>query len=100
MDTHSLLDFMPERWIDLCVVLRVNNEVLYPRLQARGYSEKKVQENVRCEIMEVVAEEARESYKPAIYTELASNNADEMENNADLLKAWVDNWKPGAVWNR
>ena len=29
----------------------------------RGYSEKKVSENVECEIMQVVAEEARESYR-------------------------------------
>eukprot|EP00959_Pyramimonas_sp_CCMP1952_P248959 5204234-Pyramimonas_sp.AAC.2 len=29
----------------------------------RGYSEKKLQENMECEIMQVVLEEARESYK-------------------------------------
>ncbi len=29
----------------------------------RGYTEKKIQENVECEIMMVVAEEARDSYK-------------------------------------
>ena len=99
VDTHALVDYFPERWFDLCVVLRVNNEVLYPRLEARGYSDRKVQENVRCEIMEVVAEEARESYKPEIYVELDSNTADEMENNADILKAWVDTWKPGETWD-
>merc|ERR1712086_465254 len=98
IDTHSLLDYMPERWFDLCVVLRTKNEVLYPRLEARGYSDKKIQENVECEIMEVVAEEARESYKQEIYVEFDSNTADEMELNADKLKEWIDNWQPGHSW--
>jgi len=48
---------------------------------------------------QVVAEEARESYKPSIYTELESNTADEMENNAELVKNWVDGWKPGLAWS-
>lgn len=59
-------DFFPERWFDLVVVLRCFNEVLYPRLEKRGYSEKKVQENVECEIMCVVAEDARESYREEV----------------------------------
>lgn len=29
----------------------------------RGYSAKKIQENVQCEIMMVIAEEAHESYR-------------------------------------
>ena len=72
--SHSLRKlqcaFFPERWFDLVVVLRTNNEVLYPRLEARGYSERKIQENVECEIMCTVAEEARESYKAEILWEL------------------------------
>lgn len=48
------------------VVLRCDNSVLYPRLEKRGYSEKKVQENVECEIMCVVAEDARESYRSEV----------------------------------
>lgn len=33
--------------------------------KCRGYSEKKIQENVECEIMHVVEEEARDSYRCA-----------------------------------
>lgn len=69
VDFHTC-DFFPERWFDLVVVLRTDNDVLYPRLEARGYSQKKVQENVECEIMCVVSEDARESYKPEILWEL------------------------------
>lgn len=31
---HSC-DFFPERWFDLVVVLRTDNEILYPRLEKR-----------------------------------------------------------------
>ncbi len=83
---HHGCDFFPERWFDLVVVLRTDNSVLYNRLQKRyttyhflilcylngafllyrGYSEKKIKENVECEIMQVVLDEAKDSYKEGI----------------------------------
>jgi len=44
-----------------------DNTVLYERLEKRGYEEKKISENVQCEIMQVIAEEARESYRYVCY---------------------------------
>lgn len=35
VDTHSLVDYFPERWFDLVVVLRSDNTVLYDRLKER-----------------------------------------------------------------
>ncbi len=34
IDSHTV-DFFPERWFDLVAVLRCDNDVLYPRLEAR-----------------------------------------------------------------
>lgn len=62
VDYHGV-DFFPERWFDAVFVLRCNNTILYDRLAARGYNEKKIRENVECEIFGVLLEEARESYK-------------------------------------
>lgn len=53
----------PHRWFDLVVVLTTDNAVLYGRLEARGYHQAKITENVQCEIMNVVVEEARASYR-------------------------------------
>ena len=39
------------------VLLRCNNTELYDRLQARGYNEKKITENIECEILDVLKEE-------------------------------------------
>mmetsp|Transcript_45209 Transcript_45209/g.143921 ORF Transcript_45209/g.143921 Transcript_45209/m.143921 type:complete len:170 (+) Transcript_45209:118-627(+) len=88
VDHHSC-DFFPERWFQLVIVLQSDNTILYNRLEKRGYSEQKVQENVQCEIMQVVAEEARESYKQEIVVFLQSNTVEEMESNVGRIMQWV-----------
>jgi len=88
VDHHSC-DFFPERWFDLVVVLQCDNTVLWNRLEKRGYSKSKIQENVQCEIMMVIAEEASESYRPEIVKYLRSDSVDDMERNTDTIVDWV-----------
>ncbi|VDK17310.1 unnamed protein product [Anisakis simplex] len=66
VDYHGC-DFFPERWFDIVVVLRCNNTILYDRLAARGYSDKKIRENVECEIFGSLLDEARDAYKVRLY---------------------------------
>lgn len=89
LDTHSLIDYFPERWFDLVIVLEADNTVLFDRLSRRGYSIEKVQENVECEIMKVVRDEAVESYAHEIVQILPSNTLDELESNLERLQAWL-----------
>ena len=77
--------FLPEDPIDLVVLLRCNNTELYDRLKARGYPDKKITENIDCEIMEVSSEEVRESYKQDRILELRSEKIEDMENNLDTV---------------
>ena len=91
MDFHSC-EIFPERWFDLVLVLRANTEVLYDRLTARGYSEKKRSENMECEIMQVILEEAREAYAMEIVHEAQSNTIEEMESNVERLNQWSIEW--------
>jgi adenylate kinase len=91
VDFHSC-ELFPERWFDLVVVLRTDNSVLYDRLVKRGYSEIKITENIECEIMQVVSEEARESYEEQIVVELSNNDVDEMEDNLDRIHRWIEMW--------
>ena len=55
-----------------------------------GYSSAKVSENVQCEIMEVVAEEARESYRPEIIHYMQSNTVDDLEANVQRVVTWLE----------
>ncbi|EZG71057.1 putative adenylate kinase [Gregarina niphandrodes] len=62
VDFHSV-DFMAlRRWFDLLVVLHVPTDVLWERLENRGYNEAKIAENVECEIMREIDNEVEEYF--------------------------------------
>jgi adenylate kinase len=92
LDWHAC-DLFPERWIDLVIVLRCDSTVLYDRLTARGYKDKKLEENMDSEIMQVLLDEAREAYKEEIVVELRSDSADDVDGNLERIEQWVENWR-------
>jgi adenylate kinase len=92
VDFHSC-ELFPERWFELVLVLRTNTDILFDRLTERGYNDKKRSENIECEIMQVVLDEAQESYDEAIVHELQSNTAEELESNLQRIASWLDSWK-------
>jgi len=92
IDYHAT-DFFPERWFDAVFVLRTNNTLLYDRLSARGYAQKKLEENLQCEIFQTILDEAKESYREEIVHELTSENEQDIESNADRIVQWIQNWK-------
>lgn len=53
----------------------------------------KVQENVECEIMQVILDEARESYAIDIVQELRSDKYEDLEQNVERVQQWLENWK-------
>lgn len=53
IEYHST-EFFPERWFDAVYVLRTDNTLLYQRLEKRNYPERKIQENVQCEIFQTI----------------------------------------------
>ncbi|KAG5221447.1 factor activating pos [Salix suchowensis] len=69
LDWHTC-ELFPERWADLVIVLRCDHTQLWERLEKRGYPVKKIKENNEAEIMEVILEEARQSYPAEIVIEL------------------------------
>jgi len=85
-------EMFPERWFDLVLVLRTKTEVLYDRLKARGYAERKLQENMESEIMQVILEEAREAYDTKIVHEVPSNTVEDMESIVHRVSAWSKQW--------
>ncbi|PSS02434.1 AAA domain-domain-containing protein [Coniella lustricola] len=92
IDWHAC-DLFPKSWIDLVVVLRVDSAAHYDRLSSRNYPEVKLQENIDSEIMEVLLQEARDSYEEEIIVELTSNSTEELEENVERIQAWLKQWK-------
>lgn len=62
-------------------------------LSCRGYTGKKLDDNMECEIMQVLVEEANESYDEDIVTTLQSSVPTDMESNVQRLVSWVAEWK-------
>lgn len=92
IDWHAC-DLFPPRQIDLVAVLRCDNKILYDRLKARGYGEKKLQENLDCEIMEVLVQEARDAFEQEQVVELKSEEADDVDANVERIEKWTDQWR-------
>lgn len=92
IDWHAC-DLFPVKLIDLVCVIRCDNKVLYDRLKARGYGEKKLQENLDCEIMEVLVQEAREAYDEEMIVELRSEKTEDIDSNVERIEQWIKQWK-------
>ena len=92
VDWHAC-DLFPPRLIDLVCVVRCENGILYDRLKERGYKGKKLEENLDCEIMEVLLQEARDAYEEDIVVELRSESLSDIDENVDRIVTWVENWK-------
>ena len=52
-----------------------------------------MQENVECEIMQVILDEARESYDTSIVQELRSDEYEDRERNVERVSQWLEAWK-------
>lgn len=50
-------------------------------------------ENVECEIMQVVLEEAKEAYPEEAVHEVPSNSIEELESNVARVELWLNMWK-------
>lgn len=90
-DFH-VCEIFPERWFDLVLVLRASTEVLFDRLTARGYPDKKRDENMESEIMQVILDEARQSYAHEIVHEVPSNVIEDLQSNVQRGCQWCEQW--------
>jgi len=75
------------------VVLRCDSTLLYDRLTARKYNAKKLEENMDAEIMQVLLDEARESFDEEIVVELKSDKLEDIDENVERIEAWLERWK-------
>lgn len=91
IEFHSC-SFFPERWFDLVVLLRCDNTPLYDRLKERGYADKKITENIDCEILETMADEVKESYKEEIILEMRNDVPENVEPNLQMIINSLQNW--------
>lgn len=92
VDYHGS-DFFPKRWFDIVFVLRTDLGVLNQRLSERGYPDKKLNDNLQCEIFQMMLEEAKEAYDSEIVHELPSNTENDFKNNVEKITNWIKQWQ-------
>ena len=59
IDSH-LSHYLPNRYVDLCIVTKSNFKTLKKRLKNKKYSKEKINENLECEIFDICFNEALE----------------------------------------
>lgn len=52
-----------------------------------------MEENIECEIMAVLLDEAKDSYAEQLVHELFSNTPEDMESNLEKIILWIEAWK-------
>ncbi|MFH1642643.1 MAG: adenylate kinase family protein [Nanoarchaeota archaeon] len=60
IDSH-LSHYLPDKYVDLCIVTKCGLKELKKRLEKRKYSKAKIKENLECEIFDVCLNEAKEN---------------------------------------
>ncbi|XP_050583819.1 adenylate kinase isoenzyme 6 [Bombus affinis] len=92
VDYHGC-DFFPKEWFDIVFVLRTDNTILYDRLTDRGYTGKKLEDNIQCEIFQIILEQARATFEEEIVYELTSDNRNQLRSNVNSIFQWIQQWK-------
>lgn len=73
--------------------------LLFFSLLSRGYNEKKLKDNVQCEIFQILYEEALASYSEDIVHQLPSDKPEDLENNINQILKWIEQWtKDHSSW--
>lgn len=91
VEYHSS-DFFAERYFDIIIVLRCDIKELNKRLFERNYSEKKVRENVDCEIFQQAFQEADASYPKAQVFHYDHSELSSMFAVVEHVEAMINNW--------
>ena len=66
---------------------------LYSRLERRGYTGKKLEDNIQCEIFETILQLARITFTDGKVFELKSDNIHQIPDNISKIRQWIDKWK-------
>lgn len=83
-------DFFPERWFQLVFVIQCDNTILYDRLKKRNYKEKKIKENIECEIFHTILEEAQDSYDEEIVHTLKNENSEDRTAALEKMQQLIE----------
>ena len=83
IDSH-LAHYIPEKYVDLCIITKCNLKELNKRLKKRKYSKEKVRENLDSEIFDICLNEAIEKGHTILIFDTTGKKADELLDNETI----------------
>lgn len=93
LESHTI-SVIPHSLIQLCVVVTVpTTHILYDRLAARGYSTRKIEENMDCEIMQECLQEAHETFAQQLVVEVRGETETDLEEAIETISHCIANWQ-------
>ena len=72
--------------VDAILVLRTTSDILWKRLQERGYSEAKIRENTEAEIFRVILDEVLESFDNEKVIEITSDSLENLDEALEIIR--------------
>ena len=63
-----------------------------PAAAGRGYTGRKLEENVQAEIFQTILEEAQAGYREEVVVEMQSETEQQLDSNVARVTAWLDQW--------
>ncbi|KAF8818523.1 TAF9 Rna polymerase II, TATA box binding protein (TBP)-associated factor isoform 2 family protein [Cardiosporidium cionae] len=89
VDFHGC-DFLDPLLFDAAFILRTENGILYKRLEQRSYSVEKIQQNIECEIFQVILDEAFETFPEDKIFELQNDTIEQLQENISTIKQSIE----------
>lgn len=83
-------DLLEDDLVDWLFVCKTDNTILYDRLKARQYNERKLTQNIEAEIFGVIWENAIEHFGESKVTELINNTESDLKRNLSLVLEQVN----------
>ena len=83
---------------DVCVVLRCSPKVLRPRLAARGYSEKKIRDNLEAEAIDLILVESLDACRRTYEIDATRKKPERVAGDiSKIIAGKIDGFQPGLV---
>lgn len=90
---HLLPFILSKGEIEFVVVLRCSPQELDKRYSKRGYSDKKIKDNISSEILDICLAEALNSFGPAVIAEFDTTERQPNDVAEDIALVWSGNMK-------
>lgn len=91
VEYHNI-EFFPERWFQLVLVVRCDTNILFKRLEEKGYNSKKIQQYVEMEIFQMALDEAKTAFKRVVVHQVRGEKESDVQECIAIVKDFMKIW--------